>query len=174
MSVKRQYQSGKLCVELLCSGRHSSSLWLGVPRSLREQTQQVTINTPGAEGAQCTLKSDGIGTKVVTTPAALVLDKSQHAIAVTCKKPCFQDGIGIIASNTETMTAGNLLLGGVVGLGVDAASGAMNKYNADNQIAMTPIRAAAARYGAFKVASGEASVTDGLLGSASRRLAFTT
>lgn len=102
-------------------------------------TQQVTISTPGADGAQCTLKSDGIGTKVVTTPAALVLDKSQHAIAVTCKKPCFQDGIGIIASNTETMTAGNLLVGGVVGLGVDAASGAMNKYNAENQIAMTPI-----------------------------------
>lgn len=103
-------------------------------------TQVVVINTPGAPGAECTLTSSGIGTKTVTTPATIVLDKSQNAIAVTCRKACFQDGVGIIASNTETMAAGNLLFGGVVGLGVDAASGAMNKYNADNQIAMVPIQ----------------------------------
>lgn len=103
-------------------------------------TQQVTISTPGAPGATCTLTSEGIGTKVVTTPASIVLEKSQHSIAVTCKKECFQDGVAIIASNTETMSAGNLVFGGVVGLGVDAVSGAMNKYNADNQIAMVPIQ----------------------------------
>lgn len=102
-------------------------------------TQAITLDTPGAPGAQCTLVSDGIGTKVVQTPATLTLDKSQSAISVTCKKECFQDGVGIIASNTETMTAGNLLVGGVIGLGVDAASGAMNKYNANNQIAMVKL-----------------------------------
>lgn len=103
-------------------------------------TQQVVINTPGAAGAQCTLTSSAIGTKVVTTPATIVLDKSQDAIAVTCRKECYQDGVGIIASNTEAMSAGNIVFGGVVGLGVDAVSGAMNKYNADNQIAMVPIQ----------------------------------
>lgn len=102
-------------------------------------TQQVSINTPGAVGAQCTLSSSAIGSKIVTTPAVIELSKSQDAIAVTCRKACFQDGIGIISSNTESMAAGNLLFGGVVGLGIDAASGAMNKYNADNQIAMVPI-----------------------------------
>jgi hypothetical protein len=85
------------------------------------------------------LNSPAIGTKVVTTPATLVLDKSQSSITVVCKKECFQDGTGIIASNTETMAAGNILAGGVIGLGIDAASGAMNKYNADNQIAMVPL-----------------------------------
>ena len=112
---------------------------MGCATLTKGTTQQVTLNTPGAPGATCTLASEGIGSKIVTTPASLVLDKSQHAIAVTCKKPCFQDGVGIISSNTEAMSAGNLLFGGVVGLGVDAASGAMNKYNADNQIAMVPI-----------------------------------
>jgi len=103
-------------------------------------TQQVVINTPGVPGAQCTLTSASIGTKVVTAPATIVLDKSQDAIAVTCKKECYQDGVGIIASNTEAMSAGNIVFGGVVGLGVDAVSGAMNKYNADNQFAMVPIQ----------------------------------
>jgi hypothetical protein len=102
-------------------------------------TQAVTLDTPGAPGATCTLNSQGIGTKVVQTPVSIVLDKSQHNITVSCKKACFQDGTGLIASSTETMAAGNLLVGGVVGLGVDAISGAMNKYNEQNQIAMVPV-----------------------------------
>jgi hypothetical protein len=102
-------------------------------------TQSVVVSTPGVTGAQCTLKSAAIGSKVVSTPATIVLDKSVESIAVTCKKECFQDGTGLIASNTETMAAGNLIAGGIIGLGVDAASGAMNKYNAENQFAMVPI-----------------------------------
>ncbi len=102
-------------------------------------TQSVALDTPGVPGASCTLASEGIGTKVVQTPTAMVLDKSQHNIAVTCKKECYNDGIGIIPSHTEAMAAGNIIAGGVVGLAVDAASGAMNKYNDANQIAMVPI-----------------------------------
>ena len=45
----------------------------------------------------------------------------------------------MIPSFTETMAAGNIIAGGVVGLGVDAMTGAMNRYNADNQFAMVPI-----------------------------------
>jgi hypothetical protein len=37
------------------------------------------------------------------------------------------------------MTAGNVVFGGLIGLGVDAASGAMNKYEPGVDIAMTPI-----------------------------------
>ncbi len=76
---------------------------------------------------------------MVTTPAAITLDKSQENINVVCKKRCFQDGAGVIPSHTESMTAGNVLAGGVVGLGVDAISGAMNKYNDNNQFTMVPI-----------------------------------
>jgi hypothetical protein len=36
------------------------------------------------------------------------------------------------------MAAGNVLLGGVIGLGVDAASGAMNKYPDMFTVAMMP------------------------------------
>jgi hypothetical protein len=38
------------------------------------------------------------------------------------------------------MTAGNIIAGGVVGLGIDAASGAMNKYNDQTDVAMIPIQ----------------------------------
>lgn len=102
-------------------------------------TQSVAVNTPGVPGAQCTLSSPGIGQKVLSTPASIVLDKASDNITVVCKKECYQDGVGIIASHTETMAAGNIIAGGVVGLGVDAVSGAMNRYNADNQFAMVPV-----------------------------------
>jgi hypothetical protein len=111
----------------------------GCASIVKGTTQSVALNTPGVPGAQCTLVSEGIGTKTVATPATLVLDKSQHNIAVTCKKECYQDGVGIISSSTEGMAAGNIIAGGVIGLGIDAATGAMNKYNPDNQVAMVPV-----------------------------------
>ena len=76
---------------------------------------------------------------VVVTPATITLEKSQQNISVVCRKTCFQDAVGVIPSFTESMTAGNVIVGGVVGLGVDAISGAMNKYNDNNQFTMLPI-----------------------------------
>lgn len=112
----------------------------GCSTIVRGTTQAVAVQTPGVEKAECELRSEGIGTKQVVTPATIVLEKSQHSVEVTCRKRCYTDGKGVITSSTEEMTAGNLVLGGVVGLGVDAASGAMNKYEPQVQIAMTPIK----------------------------------
>lgn len=94
-----------------------------------------------ARRARSDLYSDVHGgcSKVVTTSATITLDTSQENINVVCKKQCFQDGVGVIPSHTESMTAGNVLVGGVIGLGVDAVSGAMNKYNDINQFTMVPI-----------------------------------
>ncbi len=103
-------------------------------------TQNIGINTPGAPGSSCTLTSAAVGSKTVVTPATLVVDKSQEAIAVRCQKQCFQDGATIIASNTETMAAGNVIAGGPIGLGIDAISGAMNKYNAQTDVVMVPVQ----------------------------------
>jgi hypothetical protein len=50
-------------------------------------------------------------------------------------------GSGIIPSNTEAMAAGNVVFGGLVGLGVDAATGAMNKYDDQVTVAMVPDQA---------------------------------
>lgn len=101
-------------------------------------TQSVAINTPGVQGARCTLSSTSIGTRSLTAPATIVLDKGADNVAVRCVKECFEDGVGVIGSSLETMTAGNILVGGVIGVGVDAASGAMNKYAPEATIVMAP------------------------------------
>ena len=116
-----------------------SLLLAGCATITKGTTQAVAISTPGAAGASCTLTSSAIGTKEIQTPTTITLEKSQENINVVCKKACFQDAVGVIPSHTESMTAGNVLVGGVVGLGVDAISGAMNKYNDNNQFTMVPI-----------------------------------
>jgi hypothetical protein len=47
-----------------------------------------------------------VGRRVVTTPTVMTLPKSKENITVQCQKGCAK-GSGIIASNTEGMTAGN-------------------------------------------------------------------
>jgi len=112
----------------------------GCATIVKGTTQMVAIDTPGAPGASCELSSPGIGSRSVVTPATIELDKSQHNIAVTCRKACFQDGVAMIPSYTEGMAAGNVIAGGVIGLGVDAATGAMNKYADRTSITMIPIQ----------------------------------
>ena len=75
----------------------------------------------------------------VLAEGQISLEKGADNVAVTCKKQCYQDAVGIISSGTEAMAAGNVIVGGPIGLGVDALSGAMNKYTPDNQFTMVPI-----------------------------------
>lgn len=101
--------------------------------------QAVSLDTPGVVGATCTLTSSAIASQTVQTPATVKLEKSQQNVSVVCRKECYNDAVSIIPSHTEEMAAGNILVGGVVGLGIDAASGAMNKYDDINKVSMTPI-----------------------------------
>jgi len=103
-------------------------------------TQTIAINTPGVPAARCQLRSGAIGTVEVVTPATVTLEKSQESITVHCTKQCFQDGAGVVTSFSEGMAAGNIIAGGVIGLGIDAATGAMNKYAPETIVVMIPIQ----------------------------------
>jgi uncharacterized protein YceK len=100
-------------------------------------TQPVAIDTPGVPGAMCTIQTQS-GPQGVQTPGSIVLSKGSAALPIQCTKECYLMGSSIIPSNTETMAAGNVVFGGVVGLGVDAATGAMNKYPDIVTVAMLP------------------------------------
>jgi hypothetical protein len=116
-----------------------SILFAGCSTIVKGTDQQVSVNTPGVNGAMCQLQSPAVGTRTVQTPANIVLPKSKHNVAVTCQAQCYAKGVGTLASHTEMMTAGNVLFGGIIGLGVDAASGAMNKYDPGVEVVMTPL-----------------------------------
>jgi hypothetical protein len=100
-------------------------------------TQTIAVDTPGVAGATCTIQTQS-GPRGLTTPGNVVLDKGSSPLPIQCTKECYTIGSSIIPSNTETMAAGNVLLGGIIGLGVDAATGAMNKYPDIVTVAMMP------------------------------------
>ncbi len=107
-------------------------------------TQTIAIDTPGVPGAQCTIQTPS-GPRVLATPGNVTLDRGSAALPITCTKECYVMGSSMIPSNTESMAAGNVILGGVIGLGVDAATGAMNKYPDMVTVAMSPDPACAPR-----------------------------
>jgi hypothetical protein len=116
-----------------------SILFAGCSTIVKGTDQQVSVNTPGVQGAICQLTSPAVGTRTVETPANIVLPKSKHNVAVSCTAQCRAPGVATLASHTEAMTAGNVLFGGIIGLGVDAASGAMNKYDPAVEVVMSPM-----------------------------------
>lgn len=100
-------------------------------------TQVVAVDTPGVPGATCTIQTQS-GPQVVTTPGSVTLSKGSNSLPIQCTKECYGPGSSVIPSGTEAMSAGNVIFGGVIGLGVDAMSGAMNKYPDMVTVAMTP------------------------------------
>jgi len=99
-------------------------------------SQTVTVSTT-PPGASCTL--DRMGTRVgavSTTPGSIRLDKSKNDLSVTCTKEGFQTATVAHAPSFGAATFGNIIAGGVIGVVVDAASGANYTYPDDIRIEM--------------------------------------
>ncbi|MFM9862532.1 MAG: hypothetical protein ACKVRO_02895 [Micropepsaceae bacterium] len=105
---------------------------------IKGSTAAINVTSPPITGANCILSS-GQGSWQVTTPASVTVERSKEDIQVRCTKEGYQDATAIIPSNFEGWTVGNLIFGGIVGVGVDAATGAMNDYPNAFQVPMTPL-----------------------------------
>jgi hypothetical protein len=91
-------------------------------------TQSIVVNTD-PEGADCQFNRKGVLVgRVNPTPGSMQVGKDYESVTVLCRKEGFEETTGVIGSEFQAMTLGNILLGGVVGVVVDAASGAMMKY----------------------------------------------
>jgi len=94
----------------------------------KSSNQMVTVNTRPA-GAECTLEREGQTIAVINpTPGTISVEKDKDVISVVCRKPDYLDSDGTLDSEFEAMTFGNIIFGGIIGVGVDAASGAMHEY----------------------------------------------
>lgn len=98
----------------------------------------VTIDTDPS-GAICRLSAKGEQVAVVNpTPGSISVPKSRADLDVACELDGHLVSEGVIASDVQAMTFGNVLLGGAVGVAIDAASGAMNEYEPGVRITMIP------------------------------------
>lgn len=74
----------------------------------------------------------------VETPGTVTVEKGSDDLAVSCEViDGTAKGDTVVVSTYESMNAGNILLGGGIGLIVDAASGAMWKYPGTVEVSMS-------------------------------------
>lgn len=101
-------------------------------------SQSLTVLTEPA-GATCELQREGATVGVVNpTPGTVQVSKSQRDMTVRCTRAGHSPGVTTVAAQLQGMTAGNILLGGVIGLGIDAASGAMSRYPENIRVVLPP------------------------------------
>ena len=114
----------------------------GCASIIKGSSEEIAVATPPAPGANCTLTSPR-GTWNVTTPANVKVLRSIKDMDIVCNKDGYQTASTKIPSGVEPWTFGNIVLGGLLGLGIDAYSGAMGKYPHDFQVQMKPSGTAA-------------------------------
>ncbi len=115
------------------------SLVLGACSTIVEGGDQtVTVMTEPPD-AVCTLTRGSTTVGVVNpTPGSVTLEKGKDDISIICEKNGYFNGASALPSDFEAMTFGNVILGGIIGVAVDAASGAMHEYPASVTIVLAP------------------------------------
>ena len=91
-------------------------------------SQSVSVSTTPTQGAACTL-TNSEGSWYLTSQGSVQVHKTKNDLTVTCTKDGFQPGSQVAVSNFGGATFGNVILGGGVGVIVDAASGADFYYD---------------------------------------------
>jgi hypothetical protein len=101
-------------------------------------SQSVTVITEPA-GAACNLQREGATVGVVNpTPGTVQISKSVQDISVRCTRQGHSPGVVALPAQFQAMTLGNVLLGGLIGIAVDAASGAMGRYPESVTVSLPP------------------------------------
>jgi hypothetical protein len=109
-----------------------SMLGSGCASIVTGHDQSVSVETRSKQGqavmsANCKLTNDK-GTWFVTSPGSVTIRRSYSDLLVNCEKEHQDPGLASVKSSTKAMAFGNIIFGGVIGAGVDIASGAAYDY----------------------------------------------
>ena len=84
----------------------------------------ITVNT-NPTGASCEIKQGANTIAFINpTPGSMMVPKSKNDLSVFCNKDGYETAAGNLSSEFQAMTFGNIIFGGLIGVAVDAASGA--------------------------------------------------
>lgn len=101
-------------------------------------SQSITVNS-NPQGALCELTREGVNIGFVNpTPGSVTIEKDAAGIQIKCKLDGYLTTMDTLQSSVEGMTFGNILLGGIIGVAIDAGSGAMNEYPTSFNVTFIP------------------------------------
>jgi len=111
----------------------------GCASIIKGSSEDIALNTTPVSGASCSLKN-GVGEWTASsTPATVKVERSKTNIQVHCSKQGYQDGTTQVASGFQLWTLGNVLIGGLIGVGIDWGTGAINDYPSTVNVPMAPV-----------------------------------
>jgi hypothetical protein len=91
--------------------------------------QSIFIETPHANGAECRLTDSKNGSwRLDSSPGSVFVTKGNGPMNIVCTKKGFETTVIKVEEEVAGATMGNIILGGGIGILVDAASGAAQKY----------------------------------------------
>lgn len=95
----------------------------GCATVLNGRYQNVAVQTQPT-AADCMLTNDKGHWSVSSTPGLIKVHRSNDALHVTCRKEGYTTTTQIIDSHIKAAMLGNILAGGLIGVGVDDVDGA--------------------------------------------------
>lgn len=104
--------------------------------SVTEGTSQALTIATDPPGAECTLIRAGQNIGRTVTPGVVTVHKARNDIGLACRLPGYEDGKALIKYDMAASTVGNVLIGGGIGLIIDAATNASIKYDKVTSITM--------------------------------------
>lgn len=109
-----------------------STLGSGCASIVSGHNQSVSVETRSKQGqavtnANCKL-SNNKGTWFVTSPGSVTVSRSFEDLLINCEKDSQEPGLASVKSSTKAMAFGNIIFGGVIGAGIDIATGAAYDY----------------------------------------------
>ena len=120
----------------------SAALLSGCATIMEGTTQTIKVST-NPPGARCVIKN---GEKTLATiertPELVDVEKVRSNATIVCEKQGYAPMQKTLVSDVSKMTAGNLVFGliSLPGFGVDAATGAINKYDERVNLDLSPVR----------------------------------
>lgn len=125
----------RICQVLLLS----QLAFLSACATVTTGTEQTILVESEPAGATCLLQRNDSNIGAVNpTPGTVRISKSRHDLLVKCERADHQATSRLASASFQAMTAGNLLIGGVVGLATDLASGAAVSYPDSIKVVLWP------------------------------------
>ncbi len=116
---------------MMVAGALAAVLLTGCASIVNGQQQSVSVTTQGKDaelqGAKCSLSNDK-GTWYLTSPGSASVHRSFNELKVSCAMAGQPVGSTAAKSSTTGAVFGNILVGGVIGAGIDVATGAAYSY----------------------------------------------
>lgn len=119
----------------------SAALTVGCATVLDGPSQPIKVDTRSGgvpvSGVRCLLKNNQ-GDSWLTTPGSAVVRFDRSDLQILCGNALFESPGTFASSQVKPEVLGNLLIGGLVGFGVDHFSGAAYKYPSTIVVDLSP------------------------------------